>query len=183
MKYLTLLFGFICIVFSASAQDDGPKQVTPQLLQQIKTAVEKEVPALQKRLAKKEYNADEIAFATDTFRIERIAAKRMETDYSTMGMNTAVSDITDGYDKIMNKYYGKLISLLKPEDKKVLIATQRAWIAYRDAEFKLIGTMTDATYSGGGTIQSNIATSAYSAVVISRTKDIFNYYNNVIKDK
>ena len=83
----------------------------------------------------------------------------------------------------MNKYYGKLMKLLKPEDKKILITAQKAWLVFRDAEIKLIGTMTDDQYSGGGTIQSNIRMGQYSSLVVERTKDIFNYYNGIIKNE
>ena len=84
---------------------------------------------------------------------------------------------------MLNKYYNKLLKILKPEDKKILVTAQRAWLAYRDPEAKLIGTMTKEEYSGGGTIQSNIATGAYSDLVAKRTIEIFNYYDAIIKDK
>ena len=98
-------------------------------------------------------------------------------------MNVTIDQQTTSYDKLMNKYYGKLLKALKPEDKKVLIAAEQSWMAYRDAENNLINTMTKDEYSGGGTIQSNIRMGAYSDLVIQRTIAIFNYFNNIIKDK
>jgi hypothetical protein len=53
---------------------------------------------------------------------------------------------------------------------------------FRDTEAKLIGTMTKELYSGGGTIQSNIATASYSDLVVQRTITIFNYYNALTKN-
>ena len=89
--------------------------------------------------------------------------------------------MTNGYDKLMNKYYNKLLKIFNPEDKKVLIEAQKSWIKFRDAETKLIWTMTNEEYSGGGTIQSNIAAAAYSDIVVKRTEYIFSYYNNIQK--
>jgi uncharacterized protein YecT (DUF1311 family) len=107
----------------------------------------------------------------------------MDIDYSTVGMNITVNEMTSTYDKLMNRYYNKLLKILKPEDKKILVTAQKAWITYRNAETKLIGTLTKEEYSGGGSIQSNIATGSYSDLVVKRAIEIFNYYNGVIKDK
>lgn len=164
-------------------QDDGPKEITPQVLQKIKADVEKLVPAFKKSLSKQDLTADQIEFSVDTFRIEQIGAIRMEMDYTTVGMNITVDEMTSSYDKLLNKYYNKLLNMLQPEDKKVLITAQRAWIAYRDAEAKLIGTMTKEEYSGGGTIQSIIATGSYADLVVKRTLEIFNYYDGIVKEK
>ncbi|WP_291143123.1 lysozyme inhibitor LprI family protein [Flavobacterium sp. UBA7680] len=106
----------------------------------------------------------------------------MDIDYSTAGMNITVDELTTGYDKLMNKYYNKLMKSLKPEDKKVLITAQKVWLAFRDSEIKLIGTMTEDQYSGGGTMQSNIRMGQYSSLVVERTIDIFHYYNGIVKD-
>jgi uncharacterized protein YecT (DUF1311 family) len=183
MKQFIFLTTFLFLGYLSFAQTDEPKEITPQILQKIKADVEREVPGLKQQLTEQELNDDEIEFALDTFRIEQIATKRIEIDYSTSGMNITVDEMTASYDKLMNKYYNKLLQLLTPEDKKVLITAQRAWLLFRDAEAKLIGTMTKKEYSGGGTMQSNIATGYYTAHVAKRTWDIFTYYDNVIKDK
>lgn len=167
---------------SSYAQNDGPKEITPQILQKINVDVEKLIPAFKKTLSKKELTIDQIEFSVDTFRIAQTVSKRMDIDYSTVGMNETIDEMTSAYDKLMNKYYNKLLNILKPEDKKILVNAQRAWLAYRDAEAKLIGTMTKEEYSGGGTIQSNIATGSYSDLVVKRTVEIFNYYDNIFKD-
>lgn len=181
MKQILSLIIFLIYGLFASAQNNGPREVTPQVLQKIKAEVEKMVPAFKQQLVSKEFTADEIEFSLDTFRIEQILNKRMDVDYSTVGMNNTVDDLTASYDKLMNKYYNKLMKALKPEDQKVLLAAQKAWLAYRDAETKLIGTMTKDEYSGGGTIQSNIATGSYSDLIVKRTLAIFNYYDGMIK--
>jgi uncharacterized protein YecT (DUF1311 family) len=107
----------------------------------------------------------------------------MDIDYSTAGINSTINDLTASYDILLNKYYQKLLKSLKIEDRKVLIDAQRAWIAYRDSEAKLIWTMKDVEYSRGGTIQSNIATINYNYMVKYRAIEIYSYYeSNILKD-
>jgi len=181
MKKIVLSILILLAVQLAEAQENIPREVTPQVLQKITAEVEKLVPAYKQRLAKQELSADQVEFSVDTFRIEQIAAKRLDIDYSTAGMNQTTDELTASYDKLMNRYYNKLLKILKPEDKKTLIAAQKAWLAFRDAENNLIGVMTKEEYSGGGTIQSIIANGSYSDLVVKRTIAIFNYYDGVIK--
>lgn len=180
--FIPLLFlSFFCI--QLNAQEQPPRQVTPEILAQIKKEVEKEAADYKKTLSSPEYTASQIEFAVDTFTIEHIVSKRMEYDYSTAGMNMAMDEMTQGYDKLLNKYYNKLLKLMKPADQKVLIAAQKAWITYRNAEGKLIGTMSKEEYSGGGSIQSNIANGRYADVVVSRAIEIFLYYDDAVSNK
>jgi uncharacterized protein YecT (DUF1311 family) len=90
--------------------------------------------------------------------------------------------LTASYDKLLNKYYNKLLKALKPEDQKILISAQRAWLVYREGEIKLINTMVKDEYSGGGTIQSLRAVGSYGSLVVNRTKEIFEYYDSIIKE-
>jgi uncharacterized protein YecT (DUF1311 family) len=182
MKHFFLSM-ILYIIGNIALGQNSPKEISPEILKKIKAEVEAQIPMLKLKLSKQELNADEIEFKIDTFRIETIASKRMEIDYSTRGMNTTIDELTTSYDKLMNKYYGKFIKLLKPEDKKILITAQKAWLMFRDAELKLIGNMTNEQYSGGGTIQSNIRMSQYSSLVVERTIAIFNYYNRILKDQ
>jgi uncharacterized protein YecT (DUF1311 family) len=183
MNRLLLLLTFCCFGNLSFGQNNGPKEITPQILQNLKADIEKQVPAFKQRLSKQDLTVDQIEFSLDTFRIGQLASKRIDIDYSTAGMNMTVEEMTNSYDKLMNKYYNKLLISLKPEDKKVLVNAQRAWIAFRDAESKLIGTMTKEEYSGGGTIQSMIAVGSYSDLVVKRAIEIFNYYDSIVKDK
>jgi uncharacterized protein YecT (DUF1311 family) len=162
-------------------QSDGPKEITPPVLQQIKTAVDKLIPAYKKTLERKELSSDEIAFSIDTFYIQQVLSKRIDLDYTTAGMNKAVQEMSSAYDQLLNKYYNRLLKLLKPQDKTTLVAAQKAWLQFRDTESKLIKTLSKDEYSGGGTIQSNIVTSSYADLVVKRCIDIFNYYDDIIK--
>lgn len=148
MKYFFLSM-ILCVIGNIALGQNRLQEISPEILKKIEAEVEVQIPKLKLRLSKQELNADEIEFKIDTFRIETIASKRMEIDFSTTGMNITVDESTTSYDKLMNKYYGKLMKLLKLEDKKILITAQKAWLLFRDAELKLIGTMTDDQYSGG----------------------------------
>lgn len=181
MRILTLSILFCAFWTSSKSQSSEPQAITAQMIEQFKADIEKSVPALKLEYAKQELNADEVEFSVDTFRIEQLAAKKIAINYSTLGMNTAVNDLTESYDQLMNKYYNRLLKLLEPEDKKILIHAQQSWLSFRDAEEKLVIALTNKTYSGGGTIQSIIATGSYSELVTKRCIKIFSYYNNIIK--
>jgi uncharacterized protein YecT (DUF1311 family) len=181
MKSLLFTLIFFFAGYFSFGQNDGPKEITPQILQKLKADIEKQIPEFKKQLSARELSADQMEFAVDTFRIEQLVSKRMDIDYSTQGMNKTVQEMTKSYDGLMNKYYTKLLRVLKPEDKRVLVNTQKAWLIYRDAETKLIGVMTKTEYSGGGTIQSNIAVGAYADLVVRRAIAIFNYYDGIVK--
>ena len=183
MRKSIFLIITICFSLLSVGQNKEPKEITPDLLQTIKTCVDKQVVKFKETLLKDEMTNEQIEFSVDTFRIEHIAAKKIDLDYSTTGMNKTVDELTDSYDILLNKYYKKLLNSLNEEDKKVLIAAQRAWLSFRDTEAKLIWTMTKDEYSGGGTMQSNIATGSYSYLVKQRTIDIFSYYNEITKRK
>lgn len=180
MRHLFFIV-ILCFLGKVAQGQNYPKRISPEILNEIKAEVEAQIPSLKIKLLKQDLNDDEIEFKIDTFRIETIASKRMKIDDSTAGMNMAVDELTTSYDKLLNKYYGKLLKSLNTEDQKTLITAQKAWLAFRDAERKLIEMITDDQYSGGGTIQSNIRMSQYSSIVIERTNKIFRYYNEIVK--
>jgi len=183
MKFLILSLSLLVFgIKPALAQFEDPKEITPQILQKIKEDVEKEVKSYSDNLSIDEMSKDQLEFSIDTFKIEHLVSKRMDIDYSTAGMNTTLDERTKAYDVLLNKYYNKILKLLKPEDKKALISAQKSWIAYRDTEMKLIATLTKESYSGGGTIQSSIATGAYSDLVVNRTIELFRYYDGIVKE-
>jgi uncharacterized protein YecT (DUF1311 family) len=183
MKHLYLLVVLLSMRLLSAAQMDGPKEITPAILQKITLEAEKVTAAFRKTLTSDEWSADRAEFCADTFKINLIVSKRMDIDFTTVGMNHTVMESTAAYDRLMNKYYNKLIKLLKPEDKKILVAAQKAWLAFRDAEHKLIGITRKEEYSGGGTIQTNIAVGMYASLVETRTFEIFNYFDEIIKEK
>lgn len=183
MKYFLLLIVLFAIPPAAGAQLDGSKEVAPKLLKQITKETETEAIRFRKTLTDDDWSADRIEFCVDTFTINRIAAKRMDIDFSTMGMNFTVMESIKAFDVLMNKYYNKLLKLLKPADKKILINAQKAWLVFRDAEHKLIGATRKDEYSGGGTIQTNLAVGMYANLVETRTFALFDYFDEIVKEK
>ena len=76
MKQILLLGLFICCSFVSFGQQDGPKQITPVMLQRIKSDIERLIPAFRQSLQEKELSEEAISFAIDTFRIEQLASKK-----------------------------------------------------------------------------------------------------------
>lgn len=177
------LFLLLPVLFTGIVHATAQEELTPAKLKQILADADKEAAVFKKNLKQGDYSNDWVEFTVDTFRISLVNNKRMDVDFSTQGMNETVMETAAAYDKLLNKYYNKLLNWLKPEDKKVLIAAQRAWIAFRDAEKKLIGVTRKEEYSGGGTIQTNIYTGMYESMVEERAIAIFNYYDELVKEK
>src|ERR1044071_894081 len=114
MKH-TIVFAVILFSITAlSAQNNEPPEVTPQSLQKIKADVEKQAAKFRETLSRQDMTSNEIEFSVDTFKIEQTASKRMSIDPSTLGINNAIGEMTGSYDKIMNKYYNRLLQMLKP---------------------------------------------------------------------
>jgi len=168
-------------MFANAQKSDGPTTVTPAIIAKINAEMEKQIPALMVRLEKDNSERTDkfdeaIQFGVDTFKIEYFLRRAMDYDYSTYGMNTATSDAAAKYDALMNKYYKLLSAKLKPADRATLLTAQRSWLAYRDDEGKLRGTLSKEEYSGGGTIQSTIGVSQYFELVKARVLQLFEYY-------
>src|ERR1700752_501487 len=101
MKNLLVFVMFLCSrLFVFAQQGFTTSLITPQVLQEIKEKVEKEASEFKKKLPAGKMSADEIEFAVDTFKINRIASKRLEIDYTTLGMNTTMYEEADSYDKL-----------------------------------------------------------------------------------
>ena len=64
--------------------------------------------------------------------------KAIEKDSTTHGMRRATAQATEKWDAELNKVYKKLLAALKPDQKAALVKSQKAWIAYRDAEIATI---------------------------------------------
>jgi uncharacterized protein YecT (DUF1311 family) len=176
MKYLLLIIGISFHLATFSQEVNDPIDVTLELQKKLKMEVEREVPKLKQRMGKEEENAVHIEFTVDTFRIERFRSKWIELDYRDFGMSEANYAGAELYDGLLNKYYKKLLGVLKEEDKKTLQQTQRAWLAFRDSETKLVGTISKEEYSGGGTMQGLTESSMYLDMVRRRTIELFDHY-------
>jgi uncharacterized protein YecT (DUF1311 family) len=170
-----LAFALNCAIVFGQA----PRAITRQDSIRIAKEADDCALVLRKQLEKK-YSDDSqkslmIDFAVDTCRIERIASKKMEIDYSTLGMSMAVDELNSQYDKLLNKYYQKLSARLNGQDKEVLKQTQRNWIQFRESEIKLINLLSEEKYSGGGTIQMNIRSANSLDLTKKRLIDLYQH--------
>jgi uncharacterized protein YecT (DUF1311 family) len=175
MKYVLLTIGIFTQVYSFS-QTKAPVEVTPELQKKIMQDIDKEVPMLKQRLAKDGDNAVHVEFTVDTFRVERFMEKWVDLDYGDFGMRDAGYATAKLYDSLLNKYYKKLLTVLKGEDKKALVQAQKAWLAFRDGEIKLVETISKDDYSGGGTMQQLTESSEYLNLIKNRTITLFEHY-------
>jgi uncharacterized protein YecT (DUF1311 family) len=92
----------------------------------------------------------------------------MERDPSTAGMNEAISGAQVKWDAKMNRLYQALKKKLPADEWPNLVAAQKAWIVYRDAQIKLLET----TYlKMEGTMWLNICNSA--VMEITRERALF----------
>lgn len=179
MRAIIYLTFSILLANAAFAQQADSREVSKTDLQNFNKIIDREVITFKKKLTEDGVTGESVIFSIDTFRIQRIMAMSMDINYTTIGMNDNVNNMTIAYDKLMNKYYKKLLNKLKGNDKKDLIKAQANWLAFRNAETSLIYTLGNTEYSGGGTIQSNIAMGAKSDLTIKRTEVLFNYYANM----
>lgn len=115
-------------------------------------------------------------FERDTAAIERQLSQDIDQNPTTWGMNDAAEKATKSYDKLLNKYYQACLSKMKAADKPVLIAAQRAWIAYRDKEIKLMEVTVKEEYTGGGSMWSNLLYGNILELTKSRVVDLYNRY-------
>jgi uncharacterized protein YecT (DUF1311 family) len=61
--------------------------------------------------------------------------KEIARQFSDSGMQRATKKAEAMWDREMNKSYGALMSRLQSRQKAALARSQKAWLAYRDAEF------------------------------------------------
>ena len=163
---------------SAFAQND-PQEVTPAIQKKIRAEIDKAAIKLKTELKAGEKTPLQIEFSVDTFRVEKYFEEYMTYDYTTAGMVTAGYEAAHAYDSLLNKYYKKLLSKLKATDRPVLIQAQKAWVAFRDAEEKLITTVSDDGYTGGGTVQHLVNVSQYLELIKRRAIGIFEYLDRL----
>jgi uncharacterized protein YecT (DUF1311 family) len=171
---------FFCTSQLFSQIKNDPTEVTDSIAKKISAAVDKEVLQLKTNLEKKKYSKEEIEFILDTARIELYYSKYMYIDYTTAGMANATYQATDKYDKLLNKYYQKLMTILKGQDKQVLTQSQRAWMTFRDNEIKLIETLTKDEYSGGGTVQILNYASQVFELTRKRVLEMYAHYQGTL---
>ncbi len=173
MKTLLLLSTMLaCICNSASAQIEVSAETKTKINQRIET----ETAALKQKLEKMKENPVVLEFTLDTFRVERSMAEYLKLKQADFNMRDVAYQTASLYDSLLNKYYKKLLGVLKGDDKKVLVQAQKAWMSFRDGDSNLAGVISKDDYSGGGTMQQLAESSGYLNLVKSRALAIFNHY-------
>ena len=180
MKKTLFFFLFIFFKQTLFGQTFESPTITKTVLQKLTRNVDKEADIFKKSITIADNNKEYIDFSVDTFQIEQLARKRSELDYSNSDMNITIYQMRDSYDKLLNKYYKKLLAILKTDDKEILITAQRSWLLFRDNESKLIAVLKKTEYSGGGTIQRILPNGEYLDFLKERVIVLFNYYINTI---
>lgn len=120
-----------------------------------------------------------IEFQLDTFKVEKRLELYLNQDYSDYGMKIATINQLNDYEKLLNKYYKKLLAELKPEDKETLKIAQRNWIKYREAEYNLNNLVSQDSYSGGGTIQTLFTISRNMEITKARVIEFYEYLGRI----
>ena len=100
--------------------------------------------------------------------IERLTDK----DGSTAGQMQAFDKGIELWDREMNRVYGELMKQLSPAGREALKVSQRAWLAWRDAQAKLI----QETYGrAAGTMYRPMASAHVMETVKARTLQLRRY--------
>lgn len=151
MKYIIML----CLFFIGS---NAFGQWSSDELQPFKDRAEQEIRCfVDGRIADGkwdvEFDSCEIEFVVDTLRIEKVIELLNDAGkYTTLDMHNQVYFMMSEWDKLLNKYYNKLMSKLTDADKVKLRDAQRAWLKYRDSDGVLNSDLLDGSYQGGGSM-------------------------------
>ncbi len=172
MKYAGILLLFVFLTLENKCFSQNLKKQKSE---------DQEVINLRKKLIAKKMDTVYIEFSIDTFLIERELRGNLKNTISDLDMREAYYTLAQQYDSLMNKYYKRLKSVLKDEDKKVLVSAQKAWLSFRDLESNLTETISDEKYSGGGTLQKVVEATEYLALLRTRTINIFDHYARAIQ--
>ena len=99
-------------------------------------------------------------------------ARLLAKDDSTAGQMQAYDKGIDLWDREMNRVYGELMKQLSPAGREALKVSQRAWLAWRDAQARLI----QETYGrAAGTMYRPMATAHVMETVKARTLQLRRY--------
>lgn len=142
------------------------------------------IDSLEKYKPLDEYNGAWVAklekeFYLDTLYVERLWSLEIEYNGSTLGMNQATRRAEIAYDKLLNKYYKKLLQQLQGDDKEKLKTSQRNWIKFRDSEKELNYALYNEQYTGGGTIHQIFVANKSAEITRQRVFELFHYLDRI----
>ena len=121
-------------------------------------------------------HSQELNITTDTTAIENKFSAALDKANSDIESAMAVGDAMTSYDKLLNKYYNACLKKLTGTQKTNLINAQKAWIAFRNSEFKYI----DKKYTGGPGSGVAFAASDKLDFVKSRVIELFNHWEMIV---
>lgn len=105
--------------------------------------------------------------------------KAQDANPSTAGMNEAISEALKKWEVEVNKSLKHLKKVMSAEEGKALEASQKAWIAYRDAELK---TQTEIYSRMQGTMWR--PASSHAAMDLTRARALqLKHYEEVISER
>ncbi len=74
--------------------------------------------------------------------IDKSYEECLQKDTSAINLSNCAYEAYSQWDRELNKSYNKLVKeLVIPKDKAAFLQSQKAWLAYRDAEFHLYDNM------------------------------------------
>lgn len=182
MKNLHIIIFLLLVVQTIHAQ----KKISDSDVSELKAKIENEIVDLRKQQDTADYFSINdkqlcIEFNIDTYRIDTLMVRMINVDFSNQGMVQATSYATVAYDKLLNKYYKKLLTKLNLADQETLRMAQRNWIQYRDSEVKLIDTLSNFEYAGVGLDQRLFAAADILEITKSRVLAIYEHLMGIQK--
>ncbi|WP_352425323.1 lysozyme inhibitor LprI family protein [Aminomonas paucivorans] len=103
--------------------------------------------------------------------------KDLARDSSTAGTVEASNRAAAKWDRELNRVYKALMAQTGPEARQKLQASQRRWLAYRDAERTAVGAMAGDLYeqNGGGTLWGMVAAVRSMEILRARALELTEY--------
>lgn len=103
--------------------------------------------------------------------------KDLARDSSTAGTVEASNRAAAKWDRELNRVYKALMAQTGPEARQKLQASQRRWLAYRDAERTAVGAMAGDLYeqNEGGTLWGMVAAVRSMEILRARALELTEY--------
>jgi uncharacterized protein YecT (DUF1311 family) len=120
-----------------------------------------------------------VCFAQVKHPIDKFEEDEIAKDSTTAGMANASVKAREKWDAEMNKYYKLLMSILDKKSKEILKTSQKAWVEYRDKEFKNIQNIYTQLQ---GTMYIPMESQDKTEIVKSRALELKAYYE-LLKNK
>lgn len=121
-------------------------------------------------------HSQDLNITADTTIIENKYDAELDKAKSDIESAMVVGNAMDSYDKLLNKYYNACVKKLTGIQKTNLINAQKAWIVFRNNEFKYL----DKKYAGGPGSGLSFALSDKLDFIKRRVVELFNHWEMII---